>query len=481
VVVGMVLGALPGLSATIGVALAIPVTYSYEPLTALAVMAGIHVGGSQGGAIPAILLRIPGTSGAIVTCWDGHAMAEKGFARGAIQLSAFASAVGGGIAALVLLLGAPPLAQIGLMFGPPEVFWLTVFGFAAVISLVGADLIKGVASVCIGLFIGMVGIDPVSGALRYDFGVFELSAGISELVVMIGMFSLPPTVALLKRKSFMQSGQIGFGDNRERGWTVRGVWKALMSSTFIGILFGIIPGSGGSTFVAYAEAKRLSRNPELFGKGSPEGLAAAEAVNNADNAGAMIPALALGIPGGAVAAIVLGALVVHGIDPGPALFKDHPNIVFGYGWLMFFASLLLLPLGGVGASRVFVQALRTPPVLLMMFIMSLMVIGALASKNSFFDVYLVIFFGVAAIVAEKVGLPVVPMVISLVLGVMTEYNLRVSMLLSHGDPLILVSRPISVVLILLTVLLVAYSLRARRKTLANEKREHDVTHPAASA
>lgn len=467
VALGMVIGALPGLSTTVGVALAIPVTFSFDPLTALALMAGMHVGGSQGGAIPAILLRIPGSSGAIVTCWDGHAMSEKGHARGAIQLSAFASAFGGAVAALVLLLGAPPLARIGLMFGPPEVFWVTVFGFATVISLVGADILKGLASICLGLFIGMVGIDPISGALRYDFGVFELSAGISEPVVMIGLFSIPPAVALINRTSFFGTGGLSFGPaDRGRGWTIAGVWRALISSTFIGILFGIVPGSGGSSFVAYAEAKRASKAPELFGKGSPEGLAAAEAVNNADNAGAMIPALALGIPGGAVAAIVLGALVVHGIQPGPSLFTDHPDIVFGYGWLMLFGALLLLPMGGVAASRIFVQALRVPPVMLMTFIAALVVIGALANKNSFFDVYLVLAFGIIALITDKVGLPVVPMVIALVLGPMTEYNLRVSLLLSHGDPLILVTRPISIVLLALTLLVVIFALRARRQDAA---------------
>jgi len=472
VAVGMVVGAIPGLSSTMAISLAIPFTFGLEPLTALGLLAGIHNGASQGCAIPAILLRIPGSTGAIATCWDGYPMAQQGHAGAAIRLSASSSAVGGMLSALSLLLLAPPLAIAALSFGPPEIFWLNIFGLTAVIALIGDDPLKGIVSACIGLLIGTVGMDAVTGENRFVFGVLELSAGIPELVVIVGMFSLPPTFDLVRRGALADFGSLRKLGGKLKGvWTILGVWKVWLRSSIIGIILGIIPGSsGGSVFIAYTEARRVSKSPETFGKGNPEGLAAAESVNNADNAAAMIPALTLGIPGSSVAALMLGALLVQGLTPGPQLFRDNPTIVYGYSWQMFITAPLLLPLGGIVASRLFVQALRIPPGLLMPIIVALTVVGTFAYQNTMFNVHLMLVFAAFGLIIERFGFPITPVIIGLVLGVSAEANLRISVLLSRGDPLtFLFTRPISLIIIAVTIALIAFTLVSKKRERARQK------------
>jgi putative tricarboxylic transport membrane protein len=469
VAIGMVIGAIPGLSGTMAVALAIPFTYGQDPVTAFALLAGIHNGASQGSAIPAILLRIPGSTGSIATCFDGYPMAQQGHSAAAIRLSAFSSAVGGMASAVSLLLLAPPLAAVALNFGPQEIFWLNIFGLTAIVVLVGNDILKGVASVAIGLLISTVGVDVVTGQERFTFNIIEFSGGISELALIVGMFSLPPTLDLARNAAFGDIGSLKLIGKAAKGvWRIADVWRVWVRSSIIGIILGIIPGSsGGTVFIAYTEAKRVSKKPELFGKGSPEGLAAAESVNNADNAAAMIPTLTLGIPGSAIAALMMGALLVHGMQPGPQLFRDNPILVYGYSWQMFLSSLLLIPLGGIAASRIFVQVLRMPPVLLMPIIIATMVAGVYASQNSIFNVYVMLGFGALGLVMERLNFPTTPLIIAVVLGVPAEYNLRISLLLNRGDPTALFTRPVSMVLVAIIVGMVIFAIRGRMK----ERRE----------
>ena len=484
VAVGMVIGAVPGLTATMGVALAIPFTYGMSPLTALAMLAGIHNGASQGGALPAILLRIPGSTGSIATCWDGYPMTQKGQARAAIRLSAASSAVGGMISAFSLMLLAPPLALFALKFGPPEVFWVNIFGLTAIVALIGDDPIKGVASACIGLLIGTVGIDGVTGFERFTFGTLELSNGIPELAIIVGMFSLPPTLALARRTTFGDAGPLGALDKvAKHVWSVAQVWKVWIRASLIGIVLGIIPGSsGGSVFIAYTEARRVSKHPEEFGKGSPEGLAAAETVNNADNAAAMIPTLTLGIPGSSIAALMLGALLIHGLQPGPALFRDNPEIVYGYSWQMVITSLLLIPFGGIIASRIFIQVLRVSPALLLPMIGAMMVAGVFAYQNMLYNVYLMLGFGALALLMTRLNFPITPVIIGIILGLSAEFNLRLSLLLSGGSPTILFTRPVSIAIIGVILALIAYvAISRRRQNRATAKAEAaaeaDPSHP----
>lgn len=466
VIVGMILGAIPGISGTLGIALAIPFTYGMSPLAALGLLAGIHNGASQGGAIPAILLRIPGTPGAICTSWDGYPLAQQGHAGAAIQLSAVSSAVGGVLSAVSLILLAPPLARAALAFGPPEIFWVNVFGLAAIAALLGDDLIKGIIAACFGLLIGTIGIDNVTGHERYTFGSLALTGGLQELAIMVGMFCFPPAWELAQQ--FYRRGEAAalIPIASSKGvWRIGQVWWVWLKSSLIGIVIGILPGSAISAFVAYNEAKRGSKTPEMFGKGSVEGLAAAESVNNADNAAAMIPTLTLGIPGSNVAALMLGALLIHGFQPGPQLFRDAPHIVYGYAWAMVFTALLLIPTGGIVASRLFAQLLKIPAVMLLPMIVIVAVTGIFASENSIFNVYVALLFGFVGLAMMVFDFPIAPVIIGVVLGTKAEFNLRVAMLMSDGEWSILYRGPICVVLIGLTVLLLVYPFARQLKAL----------------
>lgn len=465
VAVGMVVGAIPGLGASMAIALALPFTFGMETLSALGFLAGILNGSSQGGAIPAILMRIPGTPGAIATTFDGYPMAQKGYAGAALRLSACSSAVGGMLSALSLLLLAPPLASAALAFGPAEMFCLNIFGLTAIIALIGTDVVKGIVSAMLGLLIGTVGLDAVTDEMRYGFGLMHLESGFPVLVVIVGVFSVPPALHLIRNIRLADFSRLSSFGKSGGIWSVPGVWKVWLRSSIIGIILGIIPGSsGGSVFLAYSEARRTSKKPEEFGKGSPEGLAAAEAVNNADNASAMIPALTLGIPGSNVAALMLGALLIQGFTPGPELFRDNGVIVYGYSWQLFITSLLLIPLGGVLASRLFVQVLRVSPSLLMPIIVSLLLIGTFAYTNSMFNVYMMLFFAVLGFAMRYFGYPITPVAIGMVLGVPAEANLRISLLLSRGNLMdYILARPLSLTILAVTIFLVAVILLNRRK------------------
>lgn len=464
--VGILLSALPGISGTLGIALAIPFTYGMDPLSALGLLAGIHNGASQGGAIPAILLRIPGSPGAICTSWDGYPLAQQGKAGGAINLAAVSSAVGGVISAIALILLAPPLAQVALSFGPAEIFWVNMFGLAAIAAMLGDDLLKGIMAACFGLLIATVGLDSVTGAERYTFGSLNLLNGVPELAVMVGMFSFPPAWDLAA-KIYKKGSVEFFSIVSERIWKFSDVWWIWLKSSLIGIVIGILPGSAISAFIAYNEAKRGSKTPERFGKGSIEGLAAAESVNNADNAAAMIPTLTLGVPGSNIAALMLGALLIQGFQPGPQLFRDNPEIVYGYSWGMVITSLLLIPLGGALASRIFAPILKVPGILLLPLIVVIAAAGSFAAENSMFSVYMAVGFGVVGLAMNRFGFPIAPVIIGVVLGSKAESNLRVSLLISQGDYAILFQGVICWVLVVLTLAVLAYPLISHFKGRKN--------------
>lgn len=478
--IGIALGAIPGMGPTLGITLAIPFTYGMGPLPALALLAGIHNGTAQGAAIPAILLGIPSTPGTIVTTWDGYPLAQQGKAGGAINLSAVSSAVGGMLSALALILMAPPLASMALAFGPPEIFWVNVFGIATVAALLGDDLLKGLMAACFGLLIGTVGLDSVSGHLRYGFGAADLINGIPYVAVMIGMFSLPAIWQMAVRGSASGRDGVPFRIVSERIWTFAKVWRAWAVSSVIGIINGILPGSAIASFIAYNEAKRVSRTPEEFGKGSIEGLAASECVACADNASAMIPTLTLGVPGSNVAVLILGALLIQGFQPGPQLFRDAPEIVYGYAWSLFFTAFLLIPLGGALASRLFANVLKIPTLLLLPLIIVTACAGAFAAHNSIFEVHMAVAFGIIGLAMIRFDFPVAPVIIGLVLGAKAEASLRVSLIMSAGDVSILYLRPICAVLILLTVAITFFPLwRSYRDW--RERRRSGAPRPAPTS
>lgn len=461
-VAGIVLGAIPGLTASIGIALLIPLTYGLDPLFALAMMGGMHNGANFGGAIPAILLRIPGTPSAICTTFDGYPLSQQGKASYALKIGAVSSAVGGALSAVALMLLAPPLSELTLAFGPPELFWVNMFGMASVAVLLGDDPLKGLLAATFGLMVGMVGSDVTTGVQRFTLGYLELNEGFPLLVMMVGMYALPPSWEMIEA-GFKENAKDISGSGKEGNnvhWPMREIVPAWIRSSIIGIVVGILPGVGGSAagFIAYNEVRRSSKDPDSFGKGNPAGVASAESANSADNAASMVPALTLGVPGSGVAAIMLGALTIHGLQPGTDLFVENSRIVYGYMWAMLFTSIALSVFGGVIATRIFAKVILVPSVLLMPLIVGLTFIGAYTYQNSLFNVYLMFVFGIVGFLLWKLKFPIPPIVLGLVLGDPAEDSLRVSLLISQGDISILYTRPISIVVMCLVLLVLAYPL-----------------------
>jgi putative tricarboxylic transport membrane protein len=457
---GIIIGALPGLSGPLGIALLIPLTFGWDPLVALGLLAGVHNGASYGCAIPAILLRIPGTSAAIFTVFDGFPLAQKGMAGAAVRIAAISSAVGGVLSSLGLIFLTPPLALLTLSFGPAEIFWVTVFGLAAVSILLGDAPLKGAASACVGLLISLIGFDRMNGHERFTFGVLQLLDGPMLIVILTGLFALPPAWEMAERgiTTRLTAAQLRFKDTPGL-WSVRSLWRVWIQSSVIGIITGLLPGTSGGmgSAIAYNEAKRVSKKPEEFGKGSPEGLAASECCNNADNAVSLVPALTLGVPGSSVAALILGALLVHGLQPGPALFRDHADVVYGYMLQMLITSALILPAGGFIATRVFAQVLRLPQVLLAALVVAMSVVGVYTVNNSMFDVYMLIGWGVVGYGMERLRYPLAPLVLGLVLGSSAEYQLRLALRIG-GDWTTLFTRPISDIIIVMTALIIFFPI-----------------------
>ena len=469
VLLGICIGALPGLSATMGIAILIPLTFGLDPLVGLGMMAGIYNGAMYGGAIPAILLRIPGTPASVATILDGAPMADQGRAPLALRIAVISSALGAMASAVALILLAPPLSRVTLLFGPADYFWIALFGLTSIAILIGSDPWKGIMAAAIGLLIGIVGVDTVSGYLRFTMGFTELTGGFHIVVVLIGLFGVPPTLRLAERALRADPEKAPPLGEKGPPLPFRLLWPTWLRSSLIGIGVGLLPGAGGNmaSFLSYNEAKRASKTPEKFGHGAEEGVAAAECGNNADNAAALVPALTLGIPGSAVAAVIMGGLLVHGLQPGPALFRDNAGIVYGFMLQMLLTAGLLIVFGGYLGSRVFVQILRLPPFLLVPVIFSLTIVGVYSVNNSLFDVYLLLAFGAFGVLLDRLAFPLAPVVLGVVLGTMAESNLRLALLIGQGEWSSLVARPLSIGLagLTLAVLLLPLLRRVRRGRL----------------
>ena len=461
-IAGIVVGALPGVTAAMAIAILLPLTFTMSPLVALGAMAGIYNGAMYGGAIPAILLRIPGTPAAVATTFDGYVMARRGEAGLALQISSYSSAVGGIASAISLILLAPPLSIVALSFGPPEMFWVGIFGLASLALLLGEDRIKGIISAAIGLFLALVGADQVSGHERFTFDRLELASELDIGVVLIGLFALPPTFQMAEE--LLHRGQVGdISAIRSAIGLIEAFkrfWKVWIHTSIIGIIIGILPGAGGNVaaIVAYNETKRYSDDPDGFGKGKPEGVAASECANNADSAASMIPALTLGVPGGLVAALIMGGLMIQGLQPGPQLFRDRPDVVYGFMLEMLITSALIFPLGGLVASRIFARLLHIPPSLLMPLIVATTVVGVYSINNSTFDLMMLFAFGLLGYVMEKLDIPLAPASLGLILGPMIEANMRISMVLSRGDLTIFFTRPVSLAILAVAAIIIATPL-----------------------
>jgi putative tricarboxylic transport membrane protein len=465
--IGIAIGALPGLSATMGIAVLIPLTFVMQPLAALGMIAGIYNGAMYGGAIPAILLRIPGTPAGIATVFDGYPMAQQGRARIALDISLASSALGSAVSALALLLLAPPLAAVSLSFGPSEYFWLAVFGLTSIAVLLSDNPVKGLLSACFGLWIGTIGIDQITGNERFTFGQMELLDGLDIVMLLTGLYAIPPALELAETALVIHRDQLQVGDE-EAKFRWRSLIPTWIRSSIIGIIVGIIPALGGNVaaLIAWNEQRRVADDPDRFGKGAPEGVAAAECANNADTAATLIPALTLGIPGNAVSAVILGALLVHGLRPGPQLFRDNADVTYGFMLAMLITAGLMFIIGRFGA-RLFINVLRLPAVLLAPMIVALTVVGVYSIQNSMFDVWLMLGLGAIGYAMDKMAIPSAPAVLAVILGPMAEAEFRRALLISRGEIGFLFERPISLVLIALVLLVLLIPLirrlRGRRK------------------
>ncbi len=454
-VAGLMIGALPGLTVVTGIALLIPLTFGIDPMVALGLMAGMYNGGSYGGAITAILLRIPGTPASVATVLDGYPMAQRGESAYALQVAVVSGTVGSVLSAIALILLSPPLAQVTLLFGPAEYFWVAMFGMATVSMLLGDDPAKGIIAACIGLLLGVVGQDQISGTERFVFDSLDLLDGFSIVTLLTGLYGIPPVLTMVEEAA--RTGMSGALLKLKRARSVFGEWtryiRIWIRSSVIGIVIGILPGAGGSmtSIIAWNDAKATAKDPDSFGKGNPEGVAASECGNGADNAASMIPALTLGIPGSGVAAVILGGLLVHGLRPGPQLFRDRPDVVYGFMIQMLITSCLLVVMGGLIATRIFGQVLRLPPVVLAPLIFLMAVVGVYGIHVTTFDVWVMLIVGVVGYTMDKLGYPTAPAVLGLLLGPMAERELRLALTISRGDVGVLFSSVTAWIVIAMTV------------------------------
>jgi putative tricarboxylic transport membrane protein len=459
---GIFVGALPGLTATTGCALLLPFTFGHEPLQGILMLVGVFSGGIYGGSLSAILLRTPGTPAAAATMIDGFPMAEKGQAGRAIGLATVASFVGGTVGALVMTMLAPKLAKIGLAFGPPEFFALTLFGLAMIVAVSGESLLRGVIAASIGMLITTIGFDPIAGSSRFTFGIRDLLGGVELIPILVGLFGV--TQVLLRvdnllvfpksaqRESYLPTIQ----DLVLTRWTS-------VKSALIGVFIGSVPGAGCdiAAFAAYSELKRSEGPDSDLGQGNPKGIVAPEAANNAATAGALIPMLSLGVPGDAVTAVLLGALTIHGFEPGPIFFTTNLDLIYALFAGVILAQIALL-IVGLSLIGVFARLIRIDQRVMIPVILFLCMIGSYSVRYSLFDMYVALIFGCVGYLFEKVRIPLSPILLGIVLGTLSEQNLRRSMIISHDDPMIFLQRPISLALTLgavATVVIMFFKLR----------------------
>ncbi|RCW48621.1 MULTISPECIES: tripartite tricarboxylate transporter permease [unclassified Halanaerobium] len=452
--IGLFVGSMPGLSATMAIAILLPLTFGLDPASGISMLASLYMGAMYGGSIAAILLKTPGTPAAAATIMDGYPMAQKGYPGKAFGISLTSSFIGGMISALVLLTIAPLLGKLALEFGPVELFAVAVLGMTIIGSLVRGSTVLGLLSGSIGLLLALIGMDPTTGTPRFTFGNMYLFSGIPFVVALIGLFSIPQAIHLIEQKSAMNSGEINPIEDKMLP-TFKEFKKLIVTilrSSGIGVITGLIPGTGGDTacWFAYNEAKRWAKDKTGFGQGRPEGIASAEAANNAVVGGALIPTLTLGIPGSSSTAVLIGGLMVHGILPGPTLMTEHADVTYTLIWGLFFANIFMFIIG-LMFTRATIYVTKIDNKVIAPLIVVLAVVGSFAINNSFFDVILMFIFGILGYFMNKIDMPTAPMVIGLILGHMFDTSLNQSLLMSRGSWMIFLRSPISAILLALAL------------------------------
>lgn len=467
-IAGIIVGCLPGLTATMALALLVPFTFTMPATTGLIMLGGLYVGAMFGDAIPATLINVPGTPSAIATTFDGYPLAKKGLAQHALITNAFSSLCGGLIGTIFLLTLSPPLAELGLKFGPPEYFWMAIFGLTIIGTLASESILKGLIAGALGLFLSTIGLSPIAGDVRFTLGLPQLQAGIDLMVALIGFFCIPQILEMVEtgtKEYHVLQYQSQKGVFRQVVGELIRKPILLLRSAIIGVIVGIIPGAGGNiaSLVSYNEAVRWSKNPEKFGQGTIEGVAATEAANCSVVQGALIPLLTLGIPGSPAAAVILGALLLHGLRPGRELYTTFGNITYTFIFSFFLAVLIMFILTALG-SRYFARLITVPFQYLVPLIAFLSVIGSYAIRNNFTDVWIMLFFGFAAYCLRKLGFHSGPLVLGLIMGPFAEQGLVQSMLMGKACgsvAKVLFTRPLSLVLIGLSLLSACWPIISR--------------------
>jgi putative tricarboxylic transport membrane protein len=475
-ILGLVAGALPGISATMAVALLVPFTFSMPPIQGLALLGAIYMSAIYGGSFSAILINTPGTPSSIGTTLDGYPMAKQGRGWEAIIIATVASVIGGlfGVAALAFL--APPLANVALKFGPPEYFWVAIFGLTIIATLCSKSLIKGLLGGLLGLLISTVGISPIGGDVRFTFGSPSMQGGVELIGTMIGLFCLPEVLAMILEGSERRYDRVEVGRSKGLIWnTTLAVLRQpqnLLRSSVIGTVVGIIPGAGGSiaNLVSYNEAVRASKHPEKFGTGIIDGVIATEAANNATVGGGLIPMLTLGVPGTPVDAVIYAGLLIHGLQPGAQLFTQYADVTYGFIFSVFLATLMMWPIGLIMGSALHKLVSRLSIRLLAPSIVFLSIIGSYAIRNNIMDVWVMLICGTIGFLLKILKVDPAPIVLGLILGPLAETGFVQATLMGRASGAgygIFFTRPISLLMIVLSVIslawpIVAKVIRARR-------------------
>ncbi len=484
---GILIGSIPGLTATMGIALLVPFTYGLDFIQGVAMLLGIFCGGMYGGSIAAILIHTPGTPAAAATVLDGYPMGQKGEPGRALSISLFSSFCGGIIGALVMTFLSPTISKMALRFGPAEFFALAIFGLSVIVSISGKSIVKGLISACFGLLIGTVGMDKTCAYLRF-FKFPGFYDGIPFIPALIGLFAISEVIAnfehLLKSspvKKLTDDGRISnpvlkylrsvVSNVLPKKADLKRILPHIFKGGLIGTFIGSIPGAGGdiAAFVSYSEAKRSSKFPEEFGKGSPEGIAAAECANNGCSGGAMIPMLALGVPGDSNTAVLMGAFIMHGFQPGPMMYVEHLDIVYSVFGALLAANLAFLVIGAFGVN-LFSKVISVERYLLIPCILVLSLVGAYSINQSMFDVYFAIVMGVVGYLLQKYEFSLSPILLALILGPMCESNIRRYMQIVDGNFIQIFTRPICLVFFALALISLFTAVLNHRKI---EKRERE--------
>jgi len=468
---GTIIGMLPGLGPATGVAVLLPLTFTMGPVGALITMAGVYYGAMFGGSRSSILINTPGDGAAIASTFDGYPMAMKGRAEAALAISAIASFIGGMIATFVMIFTAVPVARFAIKFGPAEYFLLMVFALSATAAMAKTNIVKSFISLFFGLMISTVGLDGQSGVSRFTFGILELQGGIDFLIIILGIYALGE---VFKSFRMIHEGTRKVQTKFGRIWITKEDWKRswlpILRSTPLGFFVGVLPGAGGTmaALMAYNNEKNLSKHPEEFGKGAIEGLAAPEAANNACSVGALIPMMTLGIPGSGTTAVMMGALLMLGLQPGPLLFEKHPDIAWGMIASMIIGNIVCVIIN-LPLAKLLVRVLSVPARYLFPIVLGLAFIGTYAINNMVTDLFIMIIFGLIGLFMEKADIPTSPMILAGIVGGMMEQSFRQARLISGGDWSIFWGSPICITLIVLTIASILWPLvkEAKRKRVGN--------------